>query len=459
MKKKWHIKKRMLVTLVGLTCAILLAVGLAFNLSMYIFIRQRVNTQLSDISENASKERREGHPPNGSQDESPSDPPDDKKGVKDHPDRIMGTRGNAIIIDKDGNLIPDKYGDNTIAEELTAWYNENSGSSIKNKIATTSSGTFAVTVTSDPLHDGQVLLSYVDITSLAALIKQINFFLVLIILFAIIVSVLLSRRFAKTFSAPVKELSEFAQEIGRGNLEPKELSFRDVEFDDLAASMNKMAVDLHDAKQKQDIFFQNVSHELRTPLTSIRGNAEGIAYDIIEPKQAAKVILAESDKLGGMVEDILYLSRTGKAKNPEDAEPIDLREVISLCVSEQRAEAEKRSLAFTFDFSDEPVMYRIREQDAERLFGNIISNAVRYAKSEILLVCKNTDNGAFVSIKDDGDGIDDNDMPHIFERMYKGRGGKHGIGLSIVKSIADSFGGTISVRNDGGAVFEIILPI
>ena len=479
MKQKWHIRTHMLVTLIGLTSAVLLTVALVFNISMYGFIRSRVSAQLSTVSQSAKEERRGGG--RGQEQEQTQDQEQDQnqeqgkkqKQVKnqmrdanngnrfdEHQDRVMGTKGSAILLNTDCQLVSNLNGDETVAEELASWYREHAGDDpIENKVIFLENGTFVVAAADDPITEGQIILSYVDVTSVTAFVRQINVVLLAVILAASLISVLLSRRFARSFAEPVRSLSDFAGEIGSGNLEPRELDFRDVEFDVLAGSMNRMASDLRESRQKQEIFFQNVSHELRTPLTSIRGNAEGIVYGLMEPKPAAQVILTESDKLGGLVEDILFLSRAGKEKQDDGVQPIDLREVVSLCVSEQRAEAENKGISFTFDFDESPVLLPIREQDAERMVGNLLSNAIRYAEKTITLRCRNEIETVFLSVEDDGPGVAEEDLPHVFERMYKGKGGKHGIGLAIAQAAAKNCGGSITVRNDHGAVFEARFPI
>ena len=148
----------------------------------------------------------------------------------------------------------------------------------------------------------------------------------------------------------------------------------------------------------------------------------------------------------------------GRAAPEGTAEPLDLREVLSLCVSEQHTAADARGVSFRFEFDEEPVLLPIREQDAQRLFGNLISNAIRYAKSEVRLVCHAEDGAVLVRVADDGPGISEDDLPHIFERFYKGAGGKHGIGLAIAQSVAESCHGTLTARSDGGAVFEARFP-
>ena len=445
--RKWHIRTRILLTMSGLICTVLLVVALAFNLVMRQYIRSRLSAQLSEVTQDASEQRGDGfHGPGGGP-------------FNEHPDRVIGTRGSAILLSEDGSLLFVMHGEETVGQELADYFSgHGQPEDLQNEIITVESGSYAVSVTDDPIEAGQYLLTYVDVTSLISLTGRINLMLLLVILAAVILSVFLSRIFAGTLADPVQKLSSFARDIGSGDLRTQEFSFPDVELDDLAVSMNHMVSELSEAKQKQEIFFQNVSHELRTPLTSIRGNAEGIVYGVMEPQSAAKVILAESDKLGSMVEDILYLSRLSRKAPEGSAKPLDLREVLSLCVSEQRTEAEGKGISFRFSFDETPVRVPIREQDAQRLFSNLISNAIRYAKSEINLTCRAENGGAFISVADDGPGIAEDDLPHIFERFYKGKGGKHGIGLAIAQAVAENYRGTLSARNDGGAVFELKFP-
>ena len=451
MKRQRHIRTHVLLTMITLTCGILLAVVLTFNLSIRGYIRSRVSAQLSAVTENASEAWRDDGMHGKGQEPGRFD---------ERPDRVTGTRGSAIVFDGSGQILSAMRGNDETGRELASYFcGQKLNGEIENETVTLESGTYVVSIRQDPLETDRYLLAYVDITSISAFSRQVNTVLVLIVLGAILLSVLLSRRFARTLSEPVQSLSDFASEIGEGKLETRELQFQDVEFNQLADSMNHMVTELLDAKQKQETFFQNVSHELRTPLTSIRGNAEGIVCGIMEPKTAGKVILSESDKLGEMVEELLYLSRIGRSIPTNTASPLDLREVLSLCVSEQRAEAERKGIAFRFDFDDDPVMLSIREQDAQRLFGNLLSNALRYARSEVRLSCRALEGTALISVADDGPGVSDEDLPHVFERFYKGEGGRHGIGLSIAQSVTQSYRGSIAVRNDGGAVFEVRFPI
>ena len=423
MRQKRHIQTRILFTFIGLTCAVLFCVALAFNLSVQSIIRTRVSDQLSKVSRSASETRKRHSPKKG---QSPDE----------FPDRVIGTRGKAILVNSDGTLLEILSGDTAVGSEIAAYFSgQDLSGGINSKIISTESGTYAISSARDPEDENQLLLVYADVTSLMAFTHRLNLVLFIVILIAIFLSILLSRHFARTLSAPVQSLSAFAAAIGSGNLTPEELTFREVEFDELAAAMNRMASELREAKTRQDTFFQNVSHELRTPLTSIRGNAEGIVCGIMEPVPSAKIILTESDRLGGMVDDLLYL-----------------------CASEQRAEAQTHNISFEFAFADSPVTAAVREEDARQMCGNLLSNAIRYAKASVRLNCRTEEDAAVITIADDGPGIAEADLPYIFERFYKAEGGKHGIGLAIAKTAAEKYGGSIEAKNQNGAVFTITLP-
>ena len=442
--KKRRLKTKLLITLVGVTCAALVTVALAFNLSVRGYINARVNSQLDTISSSVFDVRKDGH---GSW------------SFDDRPDRVTGARGNAFILSSEGELIVVLRGDEDTAEYIAESYSSGKlTAGGKYTTLKTDDGTYAVTLSEDPVIKNAYIASFIDITAITGLASRMNVILIIVIAAAIILCVILSRVFAKQLAKPVQSLSEYAHDIGEGDLEPRELDFKEAEFSGLADSMNRMAAALKESKSRQEVFFQNVSHELRTPLTSIRGNAEGIVCGVMEPKAAGQTIIRESDRLTSMVEDILYISRMERTGGAENAEPIDIRDVLSLCVSEQRAEAESRGLSFEFDFDDEPAMVRIPEKDAERIFGNIISNAIRYAKDTIGLSCRNTGDTVAISIRDDGPGIPEKDLPHIFERFYKGEGGKHGIGLSIAKEASEAYGGRLTAANDPGAAFTAVFP-
>jgi two-component system, OmpR family, sensor histidine kinase CssS len=221
--------------------------------------------------------------------------------------------------------------------------------------------------------------------------------------------------------------------------------------------MNTAAAQLDSYDREQKTFFQNVSHELRTPLQSIRCSAEGIEHGILEQRQASRIIIAETDRLSDMVEDLLYLSRIDSISLSDERSECDLREIISNCAERQRGVAMERGLKYVFNFAPHPVHFYCVEKHLSRAFSNLISNAIRYAEKVITLTCHQDGKEIIVTVKDDGPGIPEKDLPFIFDRFYSGKGGKHGIGLAIVKTVIEQHYGTIKVKSDTiGSTFTVI---
>ena len=119
----------------------------------------------------------------------------------------------------------------------------------------------------------------------------------------------------------------------------------------------------------------------------------------------------------------------------------------------------QRKLRITPCFDEDPVLVNCDEDQLRRAFTHIIINALRYAKEEIQIECKADRGKAVVRIHDDGEGIAPELLPHIFDRFFSTRKDGTGIGLSLAKEIVSLHKGSIRVANDGGAMFEIGLPL
>lgn len=203
-------------------------------------------------------------------------------------------------------------------------------------------------------------------------------------------------------------------------------------------------------RQKQ--FFENASHELKTPLMSIQGYAEGLQDGIFrEPEKATKVILNETDKMTGLVNDILSISRLESGAYKLKKEPVNMQEFLAECLTSMEASLYDRNLRVSFDVAPEEIEAdRIQFEKAVR---NILTNAIRYARSEIRL----SFDGKRLIIWDDGTPISEESLKHLFERFYTGPNGNTGIGMSLTKEIVEQHGWKIRAENTAsGAQFVII---
>ncbi|MFC2043435.1 ATP-binding protein [Chloroflexota bacterium] len=220
----------------------------------------------------------------------------------------------------------------------------------------------------------------------------------------------------------------------------------------------------------KDMFVSNVSHELRTPTTNIR-----LYLELLEdapPEKSSKylsVIKEQSQLLTKLVEDILDLSRLAMSRAKKvEFEKIDLNLLAEQVVTAHFPLADATGLNLLFEpCPDLPTI--LGDQNLmSRVINNLVSNAVRYTpKGNIKVRTYKSDCQIYLSVHDTGIGIESGDLPHIFERFYRGQGVRQskvhgtGLGLSIVKEIVEQHDGSIEVNSEfgKGSTFKLMLPI
>ena len=217
--------------------------------------------------------------------------------------------------------------------------------------------------------------------------------------------------------------------------------------------------DIEKEAEQQQTFFQNASHELKTPLMAIQGYAEGIQAGVMDTASAAEVILEESDRMTELVEELLDISKIDMGRQQLALSEMDVRELLYDSIRAVEPAAAASGITIAPDFPEEPIMVKCDDTQMRRAVTNILTNGLRYARSELCLTCRTDKRHVTIRIQDDGDGIAEADLPHIFDRFYMGKSGKSGIGLALTKEIIHLHKGTIHAYNgDSGAVFEVTLP-
>ena len=218
--------------------------------------------------------------------------------------------------------------------------------------------------------------------------------------------------------------------------------------------------DIEKEAERQQTFFQNASHELKTPLMAIQGYAEGIQAGVTDTGSAAEVILEESDRMTELVDELLDISKIDIGRQQLTLSEMDIRELLYDSIRAVEPTAAAGGIAIVPDFPETPVIVNCDDTRLRRAITNILSNGIRYARSELRLTCRTDKRHVTIRIQDDGDGIAEEDLPHIFDRFYMGKSGKSGIGLALTKEIIHLHKGTIRAYNgDSGAVFEISIPV
>ncbi len=289
--------------------------------------------------------------------------------------------------------------------------------------------------------------------------STITYITVMIFLMASIIAVLISVVIATRIANPILELRDYANEIGRRNFKAEPPEKTDDEIGELAEEMSNMAyrLDKHDKELKT--FFQNASHELRTPLMSIQGYAEGIKLGVFDNnEEAAQIIEQESKRLTGIVDGLMYISRLETVEDIYEKAPFSLTDLVNESMSITKGEAMAKNITLKANLPEKPITLTGDIEKLSAALVNVISNCIRFAKTEVSLTVIKTSEATVIYIADDGTGINENDLPHIFERFYKGKSGKTGLGLAITKTIIEAHGGTVCAKNtQNGALFEIAL--
>ena len=266
---------------------------------------------------------------------------------------------------------------------------------------------------------------------------------------------------ARTISVPIQHLCLQIQRINGETDAQIQDSYSLNELEALKRSYNQMEETIRRSEEEKRQFFQNASHDLKTPLASITGYSQGIVSNVIKDHQkAASIILSESLRMTDLVESILSLSKMDS--HTFDLHPTDLEvmEFLDECVDIMSTI--RRDCVIHLE-AERPLMIRTDPELLKRVIQNILSNCLRYADHEILIRMSTDGNSLILLIQDDGPGFLEKELPHIFERFYKGDGGKNGIGLSIVWTGIRYLGGSITAGNravpEHGAYYQLLLPL
>ncbi len=452
-----HIRTHVLTAFLTVVLCCFAAMMIIFNVFVWSYIESEATAQLEETA--LGMDDWEDMAPDREGEQGPEFGQRGRRFPMDmsRPQNRIGTTGAVFLMDAEGNVLDSMTSERENAETLAGLLLKGKMEYGKKTLLEGGGQSFYALVSEDTGMDC-LSVCYVEVTGIRSFVSTVNLVLGISIGVIGLAAAAAAKRLSGQWSRPVEELSDFATAIGEGRFERRETRYRDEEFNRLQERMNQASERLKEADEKQKAFFQNVSHELRTPLMSIRCYAEGLACGVMEKEPAGKTILTETDRLTGMVEDLLYISRLDRKKERGRKEPLDLREVLSACASDQRLQAEGRGITFEYDFPEEETVLLCAEEDMRKLFGNLISNALRYAREKVILKCRDAGTVLMVTVSDDGPGVDPEDLPHIFERFYKGKGGNHGIGLSIVRSVAESYGGSVAVSRTRTTDFTVRLP-
>jgi two-component system, OmpR family, sensor kinase len=342
---------------------------------------------------------------------------------------------------------------------------------------------YRVATRSVPLSDrsgtvrGAVFVQYGRrLSDLEATVRRIRLFLVFGVLAgtaaALAGGLILARRAMK----PVAALTATSREIARTRDPNRRVPVPDAddEVSELARTLDEMLMALESSRaetsamlDRQRQFVADASHELRTPLTSVLANLELLA-DVLDGErgETARSALRSSQRMRRLVADLLLLARAD-APRTAPREPVDLGRVLVEAAAELGPVTAEHRLSVDADASGGALCVDGTRDELHRLALNLMENAVKHTPAGTAIRASvHRDAGAVeLAVEDEGPGIDEDMRDRLFERFVRGagdRGGSFGLGLSIVRAVADAHGGSVTVEDPPeratGARFVVRLP-
>jgi two-component system sensor histidine kinase BaeS len=285
----------------------------------------------------------------------------------------------------------------------------------------------------------------------------------------LVLGVVVATRLARALTGPLQRVEAASERIAAGDLSarvPEPTPGAGDEVASLARSINAMAAALERSRGLEQQFLLSVSHDLRTPLTSIRGYAEALADGTAaDSAQAGAVILSESRRLDRLVRDLLELARLDARLFSLEPATVELDELVRACVDGFGPEAAAAGVAV--EVRTVPCVVTGDPDRLAQVVANLLENALRFARSRVLVQVAATGDRARVSVDDDGPGIDAADRDHVFERLYVARHDPQrresgsGLGLAIVRELVVAMLGEVGADEGaaGGARLWFELPL
>lgn len=321
-------------------------------------------------------------------------------------------------------------------------------------------------VTDQNLSGVRFVVSLTNIDRQIVMLIMAITFIGMAIMFFVILS---SSYFINSIVIPVGEVGETARRIAQGDFQARLSKKNDDEIGELCDTINNMAQELSVTEQMKNDFISSVSHELRTPLTAIKGWGETLQsspdLDNQTLSKGMHVILGETERLSGMVEELLDFSRMQSGRMVLSLERLDIVAELSDAVLMYTQRAAMEDIRLYYQELEDIVMVEGDRNRLRQVFVNILDNALKYcdAGDSVTVTGRKLPARFVVTIADTGRGISPEDLPNVKEKFYKGKSSRRGsgIGLAVADEIVSMHHGSLDITSqlDVGTTVSITLPI
>jgi two-component system OmpR family sensor kinase/two-component system sensor histidine kinase BaeS len=284
----------------------------------------------------------------------------------------------------------------------------------------------------------------------------------ILLLFAVIVLFTVTMR---RVGRPLGDVVAAAEHVSGGDFSVRVAEHGPPWLRSVARAFNSMTMRLEAQRRQRRELMADVAHELRTPLTVIQGRLEGMIDGVYTPdaRQIAQ-LLDETRLLSRLVDDLRTLAHTESGTLSLEKEDTDLRSLLEETAAAFRAEAGARRITVHADIAEDLPSLPLDPIRWREVMANLLSNAIRHSPdgSAVWIEAHALPDAVMVVVKDNGPGIAAEDLPHVFDRFYKGRAtGGSGLGLTIARNLVVAHGGTLTAesRTGEGTTMRIRLPL
>nr|WP_069969319.1 HAMP domain-containing sensor histidine kinase [Desertifilum tharense]OEJ73178.1 two-component sensor histidine kinase [Desertifilum tharense IPPAS B-1220] len=274
---------------------------------------------------------------------------------------------------------------------------------------------------------------------------------------------------ARRITKPLTLMEQITKEFAAGQLDQRLPISEIPELNQLGVSFNRMAAGLEGVEQRRRELIGDLTHELRTPLTIVRGYLEELAEGRIEPSPDIYVQLTkETKRLERLVNDLQELSQAEAGYLPIHVQPIQLYPILKSLVHKFADQLMEDGPVLQLECSPDLPAVLADVDRTEQVLVNLIGNAMRYTQTGFIKVRAWTEKGKlWIAVMDTGQGIPAEDLPHVFERFWRGdrsrsrHSGGSGVGLAISKRLVELQGGEIFAESQfgKGSTFRFCLPL
>jgi two-component system, OmpR family, sensor histidine kinase BaeS len=302
-------------------------------------------------------------------------------------------------------------------------------------------------------------------------LSAVNNYLWIAGVLAVVAAAVIAVIFSRQITAPVSRLSAAAERVKNGDLSQRVRAGSADEVGVLSRDFNAMVDSLETNRDSRRKLMADLAHEMGTPLAVLQSNLEGIMDGLVEASPAQIASLhQETILLSRLVKDLRVLSEADSGRLALISSTGDVAEVVEGVVDAMKNEAARRQIALALEAPGRGLKVNFDRDRVSQVVANLLTNSLRYTPEggQIKISVRPHSEGRYVlvSVSDTGQGISAEDLPHIFDRFYRGKVGTKradgsGIGLAVVKELVEAHAGTVWVesRDGEGSTFLFTLPV